>query len=94
MSFKLAFRFKRNNYSPEAMREGDEEIKRNLKIILDTRTVNFNHMYPPARNSIKVIFPSESEIEKILAHPEHFIENHYEPKMSLTLKANRTIFLH
>ena len=85
MSFKLAFRFNRLNYSPDAMRAGDEEIKTKLKVILDAGTINFNHMYAPARNSIKLIFPNEAEIEKIL----EMIHNRGSDSHQIKLSAQR-----
>ena len=92
MALKLAFRFNRTSYSPSTIRENNPIIKNRLQTLLDAKCITYSHMYDPARNSIKVIFPSENEIEKVMKNNEHFKNEHFTPKPSLALKANRTVF--
>ena len=50
-------------------------------------------MYQPARNSVKVIFPTESDIDKVIDSEDEIKAENFEPKMSLSLKASRTVFI-
>ena len=91
MAHKLAFRFNRNNYSLNTMREHNETIKRALQTLLDNKSITYSHIYDPSRNSIKVIFPTEKEMDKTITHSEFFVTNNFEPKLSLSVKAKRTV---
>ena len=92
MHFVIAFRFIRTQYSPTIMQEQNPEIKRRLSSILDQLIINYTHMYNPARNSLKVIFSSESEINSVMEHIEAFKRENFEPRLGLKLKASRTVF--
>ena len=83
MALKLIFKFERDNYSPEAMNNSNESIKQNLNRILDNNSITISHMYKPARNSVKVIFPTEKEIDKVIENEEEFKASNFEIKMSL-----------
>ena len=74
------------------MRTFDPQIKYRLQELMDAKAISYAHMYPPARNSIKVIFPTEKDLDKVINQAVYFITNHFEPKISLKLKANRTVF--
>ena len=67
-------------------------IIRQLETILASKNIIYNHMYEPSRNSIKVIFPNEKELDKVLKNTEIFIRENFEPRLSLELKASRTAF--
>ena len=92
MALKLSFRFQRANYSPGAMRISDDRIKQNLKRIFDAKGITYSHIYDPTRNAIKAIFPTEKELDKALLNEEAFKTENLTPKMSLEMKASRTIF--
>ena len=94
MDYKIAFRFNRTNYSQITMRENNPTIRHRLQTLLDIKCIVYNHMYDPARNSVKVIFPTEKEIEKVIKNEDYFKNEGLNPKISLTLKANRTFFLY
>ena len=49
-------------------------------------------MYTPSRYSVKVIFPTEADIDKVMEMEEEIKDEGFEPRMSLSLKACRTIF--
>ena len=74
------------------MNESNPQIKRRLQDIFDKNLITPIHMYQPARNSIKVVFARENEIDKVFANEDIFKENNFEPRMSLALKACRTVF--
>ena len=92
MSYKIAFRFERINYSPTSMSQNNARINGKIKTLLDEKGINYSHIYEPSRNSIKAIFPTEIEVDKIFKHEKYFIDENFTPKMSLEMKANRTVF--
>ena len=92
MTLKLAFRFNRTSYDPTIMKENNPIIRRRLSTIFDANNMTYSHMYDPARNSIKIIFSSEKEIDKVLSNIDKFKNENFEPKISLELKAKRTVF--
>ena len=92
MALKLIFKFCRDDYTLSSKQENDDQIKQNLNHILSDKGITFSHMYRPSRNSVKVIFPTDSEIDKVMESEEEFKAKNFEPKMSLSLKACRTIF--
>ena len=93
MALKLIFKFRRDEYTNRTRQENDENIKLNLQQILNEMAITATHMYKPSMDSIKVIFPTDSEIDKVIANEEAFKNKNFEPKMSLSLKACRTIFV-
>ena len=92
MALKLNFKFSRDDFNYGSKQENDEQIKLKLQQILTDKEITASHMYRPSMNSIKVIFPIESEIDKVIKHEEIFKEKNFVPKMSLSLRACRTIF--
>ena len=90
MAFKVNFRFARENYSTEIMQQNNSTIKTILLGKLDEKQILYTRIYAPSRNSIKVLFPSDDEVNKVLANTEHF--NPFQPKISMALKSSRTIF--
>ena len=75
------------------MNNDENVIKQKLNRLLDSMGIVASHMYKPARNSVKVIFPTEKEIDKVIENEEVFKAENFEPKMSLSLKASRTVFV-
>ena len=86
-SFKLAFRYERRD-----VRMDSEAYKTQLKALLDSMEIHTTRIYNPSYNSIKVIFPTENELNKVMGR-RAFCEQHgYIPKISMALKATRTVF--
>ena len=92
MALKLIFKFLRENYCRESRQESNGHVKENLQRIFNEKGITINHMYTPSNNSVKVIFPTDAEIDKVMEHEEDFKKENFEPKMSLSLKSSRTIF--
>ena len=92
MSYKLAFRFERTSYSPSQMRQHNPEAVRRLQTLMDSKAIIYSHIYEPNRNSIKVIYPNENELDKVFKYEQIFKNENFTPKMSLELKASRTVF--
>ena len=86
-SFKLAFRFERRNHNHD-----DNQYKLQLKGLLDGIEATTTRIYTPSLNSIKVLFPTEAELNKVMDN-KAFIEHHgFTPRLSMALKSSRTVF--
>ena len=92
MAYKLNFKFVRNNYNLEFRAGGDERVKTTLQTLLARKNISTSRLYNPTRNSLKVIFPSEVELNKVLENKEMFLSENLTPQLSLSVKATRTIF--
>ena len=66
MAFKLIFRFERVDYSESARADTDREIKITVQQKLDQKNIKASRIFAPGRNTIKVIFLSEVELNKVL----------------------------
>ena len=92
MSYKLVFRFDREDYSPEGRTRSNEEIRSWLHERFSKKEIIAERMFVPSRNSIKVIFQTEEEANKVLENKVHFYEKGFDPKITMAMKASRTIF--
>ena len=92
MALKLIFKFIREGNSPRRLNGDNIQWKTKLQSVFDQESIVASHVYQPARDSIKAIFSNEAEIDKVMKKEAKFKENNFEPKMSLSLKACRTIF--
>ena len=86
MALKLIFKFTR-----EAVQENDTHIKLKLQGFFYSNGITTCHMYQPARNSVKVMFPTEKDIDKVMENKEAFRADFFKPRTSLALKSCRTI---
>ena len=68
MAYKLSFQFKRQDYSEIGQRREatDSEIKTILLGFIDKENITNTRIYPPSRNTIKVLFDSEEKLNKAL----------------------------
>ena len=92
MAYKLAFRFTRQDYSESAKADTDRVIRTTLQEKLDNKGIKTNRIYTPSRNTVKVIFYSETELNKVLDNERYFKAANLAPKISISLKASRTVF--
>lgn len=91
MAMKVSFRFNRTHF-----RGTHEEI---IQSITNAVTAKLNELriehsraYTPSRDSIKILFPTEEQINKVLDNTEVLKAAGFEPRSSMALKASRTIF--
>ena len=68
------------------------DIKIRLLKTLEEKEILYSHIYAPTKTSIKVIFPTETEIDKVMNASEYFKMHNLNPKMNLKSKNNRTVF--
>ena len=92
MAYRIIFRFERSDYSEAARADIDREVKVALQQKLDQKSIKASRIFPPGRNSIKVLFLSETELNKVLDNEGHFSAAHLKPRISISLKASRTVF--
>ena len=92
MAYKLSFRFEREDHTIDRTSENNDTIRTLLYSRLDKKEIVPLRMYTPSRNSIKVLFKSDEEVNKILQDTLHFTSVGLHPKISMTLKASRTVF--
>ena len=90
--FKVSFKYERTDYSEEQRLIFNENLKIKLQTILANKDIRYTRLYAPGRNTLKAIFPSEIEVNKIFANKDTFNNAGINPIISLTLKAKRTIF--
>ena len=90
--FKILFKFERINYSDELRLKMNESITQKIITTFAQKEIQYTHLFPPTRNTLKAIFPSETEVNKIFANKAIFLKAGFCPQISLTLKAKKTIF--
>ena len=92
MALKLSFRLVREDYSENSRTRGDTQIKLKLQQILNAKDISVGRIYAPSRNSVKVLFMSEFELNKVLDNEQVFIQAGLTPKITMKLKVKRTVF--
>ena len=92
MAYKLSFQFHRQNSSGQRRDESDANIKTTLQGHIDKEKITNTMIYPPSRNTIKVLFDSEEKLNKALDKKEKFRGSGFTLKLPMGLKASRTIF--
>ena len=92
MAFKISFRFNRDNYNTDAILNENESINQLIFSLLDEKGIKSSRIYRPSRNSIKIMFPTDEEVNKVMKNSKHFTESGLHPRLSMGLKASRTIF--
>ena len=91
MSYKLTFRYTRNRYNG-TLEEINQQIFNELKAKLNTYNIQSTRFYNPSRVSIKVLFPTEKQVNEALDKTEGFKASGFEPKLPMALKAARTVY--
>ena len=70
--FKVAFRFERDEYTDDRILETNEKIKVGIQTKLAQKEIITLRIYAPSRNSIKALFPSEKELNKVFINHSFF----------------------
>ena len=92
MAFKISFRFNRDNYNTDHMQNENDRIKQLTFRLLDEKNIVSSRIYRPSRNSVKVMFPTDDNVNKVMKNANYFIESGLHPRLTMGLKASRTIF--
>ena len=88
----MTFGFRRNDYSEEAKVSIDKEIEMELEGKLKGKGINNYRIYRPNRNTVKVVFISEADLNKVYDNKDYFMKAGLTPKTSISIKASRTFF--
>ena len=91
MAYKLSFKYQRNRYSG-TMADTRSKVEADMKKLLNEKKINCQRFYSASRDSIKVVFPNEIEVNKIMDKAGEYTQAGFEPRMSMALKAARTVF--
>ena len=91
MSLKLSFIVDRSKHSG-TLEEIKTSISNGITTKLNALSIQTSRFYPPTHNSIKVLFPNETHLNKALDKYEALKNAGYEPRVPIALKATRTIF--
>ena len=91
-SYKLSFRFRREDYSLESRTMDNDRLKQKLIDQLELMQIDVSHVHTPTRNLIKALFKNEIELNKVLTHREVLEYSGFHPILSRNLKTKRTIF--
>ena len=90
--FKLAFKIHRYPYDSTDGMLDREPLRLELQDLLDEKHIPKLRIYAPTRNSIKVLFYNEDDLNKVLICKDFFEDKGFYPKLPISLKASRTIF--
>ena len=95
MAYKLIFRFDRNRYTGlPSPNERKQQIFNDLMKKTNDLRIDCARYYKPSRDSLKVLFPSEKELNKALKKTNSFNAAGFEPRLTMPLKAARTVYCH
>ena len=93
MSLKILFKFVRSAYRG-TNDEVNIKIKQDLTNALTELSIDTNKIFNPSRDSIKAIFPNEGMINKTLKKSGTLQTKGFDPRLSITLKASRTVYIY
>ena len=95
MAYKLIFRFDRNRYTGlPSPNERKQQIFNDIMKETNDLRIECTRYYTPSRDSLKVLFPSEKGLNKALKKTNSFIAAGFEPRITMPLKAARTVYCH
>ena len=84
-AFKISFRY---DFDPDNL----VDKVGYLQVLLNEKHISTLRTYAPSRNSIKVLFPNEEELNKVFTCKEFFERKKFFPRILRTLKTKRTVF--
>merc|ERR1711874_604758 len=88
MAYKLIFKFDRNRYTGSpSPKESNQQIFNDIMKKTNDLRIECTRYYTPRRDSLKVLFPSEKELNKALKKKNNFIAAGFEPRLAMPLKA-------
>ena len=91
MAYKLSLKINRTRYQGN-IEEVNRKINQDLINITNTQRIEILRIFQPSRDSIKVLFPDEKNVNKALKKSEALKSAGFEPRLSMALKAARTVY--
>ena len=91
MAYKLSFKIDRSKYMGDA-EFVNRKINQELVNVTNTHSIELLRIYQPSRDSIKAMFPDEKNLNKALNKSIVLNAAGFEPRLSMALKAARTVY--
>ena len=91
MAYKLSFKINRNKYTGD-VETVNRKINQDLVNVTNAQRIELLRIYQPSRDSIKALFPDEKNLNKALNKSTVMKAAGFEPRISMTLKASRTVY--
>ena len=91
MALKVSFKFDKTKFRG-THEEINQAITNAITAKLNELRIEHSRAYTPSRVSIKILFPTEDQINKVLDSTEALKTAGFEPRSSMALKSSRTIF--
>ena len=86
MAYKLSFKINRTRYTGNA-EDINRQINQELINITNIQHIELLRIYQPNRDSIKVLFPDEKNLNKAMTKSATLKSAGFEPRLSIALKA-------
>ena len=91
MAYKLSFKIDRNKYTGN-VEAVNRKINQDLVNVTNAQRIELLRIYQPSRDSIKALFPDEKNLNKALNKSTILKAAGFEPRLSMALKASRTVY--
>ena len=91
MAYKLSFKFDRNKYTGN-VESANKKINQQLINVTNAQGIELLRVFQPSRDSIKALFPDEKNLNKTLKKSTVLKAAGFEPRLSMALKAARTVY--
>ena len=91
MAYKLSFKIERNKYTGD-VETVNRKINQDLVNVTNAQRIELLRIYQPSRDSIKALFPDEKNLNKALNKSTVMKAAGFEPRISMALKAARTVY--
>ena len=91
MAYKLSFKIDRNKYTGN-VEAVNKKINQDLVNVTNTHRIELLRIYLPSRDSVKALFPDEKNLNKALNKSTVLKSAGFEPRLSMALKAARTVY--
>ena len=91
MAYKLSFKINRSRYTGN-VEDINRKINQELIAATNAQRIETLRIFQPSRDSIKALFPDEKNLNKALRKSAELSAAGFEPRMSMALKAARTVY--
>ena len=92
MSVKLNFTLERSKFQSTVGVDLNIVIKNALERCFTEKGIVCSRIYSPSHKYVKALLSSESVVEKVFEHKDHFNNNGFQPNLSMQLRTARTVF--
>ena len=94
MAYKMTFKFDRNRYSnADTLKERNQTIINELYQTTYDLNIQCTRLYTPSRDSLKALFPTEKQLNKILENSQKFIQAGFDPTFHVSESSPLSLLL-